>query len=76
MLILGEYIFHKYSNSLKNFQTVFFSATVLPPVRVSAMLDHVGGVKAQKPPRKGYFVDGELVRKTLEILNLKPQILY
>ena len=42
VLTLGESLFHKYSNLLKNFQTVFFSATVLPQVRISAMLDPVG----------------------------------
>ena len=39
-------------------------------MRISAILDHIGGVRAQKPPKKGYFVDAESVRKTLEIVNL------
>ena len=31
---------------------------------------YIGGVRAQKPPKNGYFVDAESVRKTLEIFNL------
>ena len=34
------------------------------------MLKHIGGTRAQKPPKKGYFVDAESVRKTLENFNL------
>ena len=34
------------------------------------MFDHTGGVKAQKPPKKDYFLDAELVRKILEIFIL------
>ena len=36
----------------------------------SAILDHIGGVRAQKPPKKDYFVDAESVSKTLEIFLL------
>ena len=43
---------------------------MLPLVRISAILDHIGGVRVQKSPKKGYFVDAESVRKTLEIFNL------
>ena len=39
-------------------------------MRISAKLDHIRGIRAQKPPKKGYFVDAESVRKTLEIFNL------
>ena len=39
-------------------------------MRILAILDHIGGVKAQKPPKKSSFVDGELVRKILEMFNL------
>ena len=39
-------------------------------MRISAILDHTGGVRAQKPPKKDYFVNAESVRKTLEIFNL------
>ena len=49
---------------------MFLFAIALPLVRISAIFDHIGRVRAQKPPKKGYFVDVELVRKTLEILNL------
>ena len=39
-------------------------------MRISAILDHIEGVRAQKRPKKEYFVDAESVRKTLEIFNL------
>ena len=39
-------------------------------MRISVILDHTGGVRAQNPPKKDYFVDAESVRKTLEIFNL------
>ena len=44
MLTLIPSLFHKYSNSSKTFQTVFSFAGVLPLVRISAILDHIGGV--------------------------------
>ena len=62
VLTVGLPLFHKYSNPSKNFQTVFLFARVLPLVKNSAILNHVGGVRAQKPPKKGYFVDAESVR--------------
>ena len=68
VLILGPSLFHKHSNTLKRF-SVFLFARLLPLVRISAMFDHTGGVKAQKPPKKDYFLDAELVRKILEILS-------
>ena len=49
---------------------MFLFDRVLPLLRISAISDHIGGVRAQKPPKKGYFVDAESVRKTLEIFNL------
>ena len=70
VLTVGLPLFHKYSNPSKNFQTVFLFARVLPLVRISAILNHIGGVRVQKPPKRGYFLDAELVRKTLEIFNL------
>ena len=54
----------------KNFQTVFLVARVLPLLNILAILEYIGGIKAQKPPRKGYFGDAKSVRKTLEIFNL------
>ena len=39
-------------------------------MRISAILDHIGGARAQKPPEKDYFVVGESVGKILEIFNL------
>ena len=49
---------------------MFLFARVLPQLRISAKLDHIRGIRAQKPPKKGYFVDAESVRKTLEIFSL------
>ena len=37
---------------------------------ISAILDYIGGVRAQKPSKKYYFVDAKSVRKTLEVFNL------
>ena len=70
MLTLGPSLFHKYSNSSKAFQNLFLFATVLPLVKISTILDHIGKVRAQKPPKNAYFVDAESVRKTLGIFNL------
>ena len=49
---------------------MFLFARVLPLLRILAIMNHSGGVRAQQPPKKGYFVDAESVRKTLEIFNL------
>ena len=38
-------------------------------MRISAILDHIGGARAQKPPKKDYFVVAESVGKVLEIFN-------
>ena len=70
VLTLGPSIFHKYSNPSKNFQTVFLFARVLPLVRISPILDYIGGIRAQKPLKKGHFVDAELLSKMLEMFNL------
>ena len=73
VLTLARPFFHKYSTLSKNFQTIFQTifllARVLPLMRISAILNHIGGVRAQKPTKKGYLVDAESVRKTLEIFN-------
>ena len=69
-LTLGPSPFHKCSYPSKNFQTVFLFARVQPLVRILAILDPNGGVRAQKPPKNGYFVNAELVRKTLEIFSV------
>ena len=53
----------------RNFQTVFFSATVLPLVTISAKLNHIWESKGPKTSQKGYFMDAELVDKTLKIFN-------
>ena len=44
---------------------------IVPLVRISVILDpYFGGVRAQKLPKKGHFVDAELVGKTLKNFNL------
>ena len=67
---LGPSLFHKNSNSSKNFQTMFLFARVLPPMRISPKLDHIWASKGPKISKKGYFMDAELVSKTLKIYNL------
>ena len=57
-------------NPSKIFQTLFLFARALSLLKSSTILDHTGGVRAQKPPKKGYFVDAESVSKTLEIFLL------
>ena len=46
-------------------------------VTISALLDHIWEERAEKPPKKGYFVDAESVRKTIMYLheNLNPKAL-
>ena len=58
VLTLGSSLFHKYLNPSKNFQTVLLFKTFSSLVRISAILDHIGRVRAQKPSKKGYFVCG------------------
>ena len=52
---------HKNLNPSNFFQTMFLFPRVLPLV---------------KPPKKGYFMDAESVRKTLKIFNWQPQMLF
>ena len=50
---------------------MFLFARILPLVRILVILDpYFWGVRAQKTPKKGHFVDAELERKTLKIFNL------
>ena len=42
---------------------MFLFARVLPLLRISATLDHIGGIRAQKPPKKGYFGDADWYAK-------------
>ena len=51
---LGPSLVHKNLNPSNFFQTMFLFPRVLPLV---------------KPPKKGYFMDAESVRKTLKIFN-------
>ena len=49
---------------------MFLFTSVLPLVRISAILDHIEGVRAPKPPKNGYFVAAESVCQIFEIFNL------
>ena len=70
MLTLGPPLFYKKSNHSKIFQIVFVFASELPLLRILAILEHTRAVRAQKPPKKGYFVAAESLRKALDIFNL------
>ena len=70
VLTLDPSVFHKYLNPSKNFQTVFLFARVVTLVRITAILDYIGEVRAQKPPKKAYCVDDESLSKMLESFNL------
>ena len=45
------------------FQATFLLPEVLPLVKISAKLDHIFGVRLQKPLEKGHFMYAESVRK-------------
>ena len=47
VLTLGPSFFHKHSSPSKNFQTTFLFVRVLLLVRISAILDHIGGVRVK-----------------------------
>ena len=66
----GPSLFHKNSDPSIFFQTMFLFVRVLVLVRISTILDYIWGSKGQKPPKKGHFMDTELVRKTLKTFNL------
>ena len=45
---------------------------IVPLVRILVILDpYFGGVRAQKLPKKGHFMDAESVRKMLKNFTLK-----
>ena len=67
---LGPFLFYENSNPSNFSQTMFLFARVLPLVRVSEMLDLIWGIRAENPPKKGYFIDVESVHKTLKTFNL------
>ena len=48
---------------------MYLFARILFLVRILTILDHIEGVRAQKPPKNGSFVDAKSVRKILEINN-------
>ena len=70
VLTLSPSLFHMYSNLSKIFETVFLLSRLLPLLRIPTILYRIGEVEAKKPPKKGYFVDAELVHKILEMFNL------
>ena len=39
-------------------------------MRISTILEYIGGIRSQKSQKKGYFEEAESVRETLEIFNL------
>ena len=45
------------------FQATFLLPEVLPLLKISAKLDHIFGVRLQKPLEKGHFMYAESVRK-------------
>ena len=70
MLTFGPSLFHKNSNPSKIFQRVFLFPRVLPLLKISAILNHFGGLRVQKSPKKDHFVGAASVRKTLKIFDL------
>ena len=69
MLSFGPSLFHKNSNSSKNFQTNFLFARVLSLMRISAILDYIWGSQDPNISQKGPL-GAESARKTLKIFNL------
>ena len=68
---LGPSLFHENSNPSSFFQTIFLFARVRHLVRISAILHLIRGSSAQKPLKKGYFMNPESVCKTLKTFDLK-----
>ena len=52
VLTLDSSLFHKYLNPSKIFETMSLFARVLPLVKISAILDHIGEPKTSQ---KGLF---------------------
>ena len=48
---------------------MFLFARALLLVKISTILEYIGGIRVQKSPKKDYFEDAESVRETLEIFN-------
>ena len=48
---------------------MFLFTRILLLVRISAILDLFGVIRAQKPPKKGHFLDAEVVGKILKTCN-------
>ena len=72
VLTLGPSLFHKSQILQKFFKScVCWLEYLLPLVRILVILDHIGEIRAQKPPKRGYLVDVESVHKNLETFNLK-----
>ena len=69
---LWVHLFFMETQILQSFtQTMFLFATVLPLVRVSAILDHIWKSRARKPPKKGHLMDAKSARKTFYLNKRK-----
>ena len=69
MLSFGPSLFHKNSDSSKNFQTNLLFARVQSLVRILAILDYIWGSQDPNISQKGPL-GAESVSKTLKIFNL------
>ena len=47
-----------------------FLMKYVPQVEISTNLSHISAERAQKPPKRGHFMDAALPRKHLKIYNL------
>ena len=70
MYILGPFHSRKYSSFSKILQTLFFPVKILPLLQITAKSDHIWRSKDQNIPKKGHFMDVNLVRNTLKIFNI------
>ena len=44
-------------------------------MRITIILEHIGKVRAQKPPKKGYFVDAESVGKMFNLATINAMLM-
>ena len=73
VLTLGPSVFHKNSNRLKNFQTMFLFARVLPQLICRA---YFGESKGPKTSQKGPFRGCWIGTQNWTFLTEQPQMLY
>ena len=76
VLTLGLFLFHKNSNPLKNFQTMFLFARVLPLVRISTMLDHIWELGSKNFPKRAISCLLNWYAKFWKFIIEQPQMLY